>query len=85
MGFFGWVFFGLIIGFIAKAIHPGKDPRGWIKTILIGVVGSVLGGWIGTLFGIGDVDGYNIRSFILAIGGSVLLLWLLAKYRNRKK
>lgn len=74
MGIFSWIFFGLIAGALAKWILPGKDPGGWIVTILIGVAGGVLGGWLGTFLGWGDVNGFNLRSFGLAIVGSLVLL-----------
>jgi uncharacterized membrane protein YeaQ/YmgE (transglycosylase-associated protein family) len=82
MGIFSWIFFGLIAGALAKWIMPGKDPGGWIVTILIGVAGGILGGWIGTLIGFGDVTGWNIKSFALAIVGSLILL---GGYRLLKK
>lgn len=74
MGFLTWILFGLIAGAIAKAIHPGSDPGGWIVTIIIGILGSMLGGWIGSMLFNVDVTGFNISSFLVAVGGSVLLL-----------
>ncbi|KUJ50711.1 GlsB/YeaQ/YmgE family stress response membrane protein [Chryseobacterium sp. JAH] len=74
MGILTWIIFGLIAGAIAKALHPGNDPGGWVITIIIGILGSMLGGWIGSMiFGV-DVTGFNLSSFLVAIGGSVLLL-----------
>ncbi|AQX51308.1 GlsB/YeaQ/YmgE family stress response membrane protein [Elizabethkingia anophelis] len=74
MGILRWIIFGLIAGAIAKAIHPGSDPGGWIATIIIGIIGSVVGGWLGLMiFGV-DVTGFNISSFLVAIGGTVLCL-----------
>lgn len=76
MGILAWVVFGLIAGAIAKAIHPGPDPGGWIVTMLIGVVGAFIGGLIGHgLFGVG-VSGFNLHSFLLAVAGAVILLVL---------
>ena len=66
--------FGLIAGVLAKWIMPGKDPGGIIVTILLGVVGAFVGGYVGTLLGLGAVDGFDIRSFFLAVVGGVLLL-----------
>ncbi len=83
MGFFSWIIFGLIAGAIAKALHPGKDPGGWIVTILIGIAGAFVGGWIGTLIGWGSVSGFNFRSFILAIIGSFLLLWIYGMFKKK--
>jgi uncharacterized membrane protein YeaQ/YmgE (transglycosylase-associated protein family) len=76
MGILTWIIFGLIAGALAKWIMPGKDPGGWIITILIGIVGAMIGGWIGTTLGIGSVTGFNIGSLAIAVGGSVILLWI---------
>ena len=73
MGIISWLLFGLIAGLIAKALHPGKDPGGWIVTIIIGILGSVVGGWVGSaVLGWGDVHGWNFKSFALAIIGAVI-------------
>lgn len=82
MGFFSWIFMGLIVGVIAKWIMPGKDPGGFIITILLGIAGAFLGGFVGSLLGMGNVTGFNIGSLLLATGGAVLLLFL---YRKIKK
>jgi len=82
MGIFSWIIMGLIVGVLAKWIMPGKDPGGIIVTICIGIAGAFLGGFIGTFLGIGDVSGFNLISFMLAIGGAILLLIL---YRVIKK
>jgi uncharacterized membrane protein YeaQ/YmgE (transglycosylase-associated protein family) len=71
-----WALFGLIAGAIAKFLMPGKDPGGIIVTILLGIVGAVVGGFIGTRIGWGDVSGFNIRSMLLAVGGGVLVLFV---------
>jgi len=78
MGIITWIIFGLIAGAIAKAIHPGQDPGGWLVTIIIGIVGAFVGGAIGTyVLHWGDVDSFwNFRSWVLAIGGAVILLTL---------
>ncbi|WP_018625901.1 GlsB/YeaQ/YmgE family stress response membrane protein [Niabella aurantiaca] len=68
--------FGLIAGIVAKALYPHKDPGGGIVTILIGIAGALIGGWIGNMIGWRVPDGFDIRSFILAIAGSVPSLWL---------
>jgi uncharacterized membrane protein YeaQ/YmgE (transglycosylase-associated protein family) len=76
MGIFSWIVMGLIAGLVAKFIMPGKDPEGIIITSLIGIGGGLLGGYIGSFFGLGTVTGFNIGSILLAIGGAVLLLIL---------
>ena len=75
MGILAWIIFGLIAGSIAKFIMPGKDPGGCIVTSLIGIAGALLGGFLGTeYFGWGRVTGFDVRSLLIAIGGSILLL-----------
>jgi uncharacterized membrane protein YeaQ/YmgE (transglycosylase-associated protein family) len=71
----GWIVFGLIAGIIAKAIMPGRDPGGAIVTILLGIVGSVVGGYIGrALFYHGDNDPGLIMSMVFAVIGAIILL-----------
>lgn len=82
MGMVYWIVFGLIAGVLAKWIMPGKDPGGFVMTILLGVVGAFLGGYIGSVLGIGTVKGFDIRSMFLAVGGSLVLL---AGYRLLSK
>lgn len=73
----GWAIFGLIAGAIAKLLMPGKDPGGMFITMLLGIAGALLGGFIGRmLWGSSGVTGWGLGSFALAIGGSVLLLFL---------
>jgi len=84
MGILSWIVFGLIAGVFAKWIMPGDDPKGCIVTTAIGVVGGFLGGYIGTVLGMGTVDGFDIRSFFLAIVGAVLLLAIYRAVAGRK-
>lgn len=74
MGILLWIVFGLIAGVVAKTILPGRDPGGILITILLGIAGAVVGGYIGTLMGYGTVATFDIRSLAVAIGGSLLLL-----------
>jgi uncharacterized membrane protein YeaQ/YmgE (transglycosylase-associated protein family) len=73
---------GLIVGAFAKFIMPGKDPGGFIVTILLGIAGAFVGGFIASSLGIGTYSGFNLGSFLVATGGAVLLLFL---YRAVKK
>jgi uncharacterized membrane protein YeaQ/YmgE (transglycosylase-associated protein family) len=80
MGILGWILFGLIVGALAKLVMPGKDPGGIIVTILLGIVGAVVAGFLGRALGLyqeGEAAG-----FIAAFLGAVLLLWI---YRMVKK
>jgi uncharacterized membrane protein YeaQ/YmgE (transglycosylase-associated protein family) len=82
MGILTWILFGLIAGAVAKLLMPGNDPGGWIITIVIGIAGAILGGWIGTMIGFGDVTGFNIRSLLVAVVGSLVLLGGYRLLRN---
>ena len=75
MGFISWIIMGLIVGALAKWIMPGKDPGGCFITILIGIAGAFIGGFIGSLVGLGSVSGFDIISLALAVGGALLLLF----------
>lgn len=76
MGIIAWIVLGLIAGAIAKAIMPGDDPGGFIVTILIGIVGAFLGGFLGNLIVGSGLNGFSVWSIILAIVGSIILLWI---------
>ena len=85
MGFIGWIVLGLIAGAIAKAIKPGEQGGGWLATLLLGVVGAIVGGWIGSaVFDVGVDRFWSLSTWLLAIGGSliVLIIWgLLTRKR----
>ena len=72
MGILGWILFGLIAGVIAKLVMPGRDPGGFIVTVLIGIAGAFLGGFLGQalgFYGAGEPAG-----MLMAILGAILLL-----------
>ena len=86
MGIIGWIILGLIAGAIAKAILPGRQGGGWIVTLILGVVGAILGGWLGSaIFGVGINEFWSLSTWLLAIGGAiiVLLIWGLITGRNK--
>jgi uncharacterized membrane protein YeaQ/YmgE (transglycosylase-associated protein family) len=73
MSIIGWILFGLIVGIVAKLIMPGPDPGGMIVTILLGIVGALIGGFIGRMlgwYGEGDPVG-----FIMAVIGAIVVLF----------
>jgi uncharacterized membrane protein YeaQ/YmgE (transglycosylase-associated protein family) len=82
MGLLSWIVFGLVAGIIAKFLMPGRDGGGIIITIVLGIVGAVVGGFIATALGLGDVTGFNIRSFIIAVGGAILVLLLYRRFKG---
>src|SRR5438874_12007961 len=78
MGSIAWIVLGLIAGVLAKMIMPGRDPGGIIVTILIGIAGALVGGFVFSLFGGGGVTGVDLRSIIVCVARG---LRLLALYR----
>jgi len=74
--FLYWVLLGLVAGALAKFLMPGRDPAGCIFTIILGVIGAVVGGWIGTYFGWGHVSVgvLDLRSVAIATFGAIILL-----------
>lgn len=81
MGIISWIIFGLLAGLVAKIIMPGKGPGGCLITIILGILGAMVGGYIGVQIGWGTVKGFDLRSFGLAIAGALLLLFI---YRGVK-
>jgi uncharacterized membrane protein YeaQ/YmgE (transglycosylase-associated protein family) len=85
MGILTWVVLGLVAGLLAKFLMPGQGPSGLIITIVLGIAGALLGGYIGShLLGIGDVTGFDLRSVALAVGGAVLLIFIYGALRRAK-
>jgi uncharacterized membrane protein YeaQ/YmgE (transglycosylase-associated protein family) len=80
MGVLGWILFGLVVGIVAKLLMPGRDPGGFIITTLLGIVGAVIGGFLGRslgLYGPGEPAG-----FLMATLGAVVLLFLYRMLRR---
>ena len=86
MGFLAFLILGLIAGAIAKLILPGKQGGGWLITLLLGVVGALLGGFLGSvLFGVGLQEFWSLQTWLLAIGGAIIVLLIYGLIVNRKK
>ncbi|MBT2485100.1 MULTISPECIES: GlsB/YeaQ/YmgE family stress response membrane protein [unclassified Microbacterium] len=84
MGFLGFLLLGLIAGAIAKLILPGRQGGGWLITLVLGVVGALLGGWIGSLlFGRGIEEFFDLGSWLLAIGGAIIVLLIYGLIAGR--
>jgi uncharacterized membrane protein YeaQ/YmgE (transglycosylase-associated protein family) len=74
MGILTWIVFGLVVGIIAKLLIPGRDPGGFIVTVLIGIAGAMLGGFIGRTMGFYGAN--ESAGWLMSIGGAILLLLL---------
>lgn len=85
MGIIGWIVLGLIAGLIARALYPGRQPGGVIVTIILGMVGAVLGGWISSaVTGVGGAR-LTFMGVVWAVIGSIILLWLYAWTTRRRQ
>lgn len=82
MDVLSWVVFGLIVGAIANWINPAPSQGGWVGAMVLGIVGALIGGWLGNLiFGV-TVTGFNLSSFIVAVVGSIIVLWVARAFRR---
>jgi uncharacterized membrane protein YeaQ/YmgE (transglycosylase-associated protein family) len=85
VGILGWIVLGLIAGAIAKAIMPGKDPGGIIIRMQIGIVGAILGGFIGRALFNSDINNFfDLSTWLLAILGSLVLLGIYRLVTGRR-
>jgi len=82
MGILTWILFGLVVGVIAKLLMPGRDPGGFIVTILLGIAGALLGGFIGRAMGFYGSD--QAAGWIISILGAILLLVLYRMMARRR-
>jgi uncharacterized membrane protein YeaQ/YmgE (transglycosylase-associated protein family) len=82
MGILSWIILGLIAGALAKWIMPGRDDMGLIITILLGIAGAFVGGYLGSLLGLGSIGVLSIGSILTATAGAILLLLV---YRQLSK
>ena len=85
MGIIGWVLLGFLAGVIAKAIMPGGESIGFIVTILLGVAGALLGGFLATAFGFGDPidEFFDFSTWLAAVIGSLIILFVWNAIRQR--
>lgn len=83
MGFIWMIIVGLVAGLLARAIKPGNDAMGWIMTIVLGIVGAMLGGFVAGLIGI-DANG-GFTGLIFSVIGAIILLFLYEMIMNRRR
>jgi uncharacterized membrane protein YeaQ/YmgE (transglycosylase-associated protein family) len=75
MGVLSWLCLGLVAGILAKVVMPGRDGGGFVLTTLLGIAGAFVGGFLGSLVGVGTVSGFNLGSLATATAGALVLLW----------
>jgi uncharacterized membrane protein YeaQ/YmgE (transglycosylase-associated protein family) len=81
VGIISWIIWGLFVGLLARLLLPGRQPIGFLWTVALGIAGSLVGGFVATdILDIADSDEFDLGSFLIAIGTSVLLLWLYLHY-----
>ncbi|MDV6011319.1 GlsB/YeaQ/YmgE family stress response membrane protein [Haloechinothrix sp. LS1_15] len=88
MGILGWIVLGLLAGAIAKAIMPGREPGGFLLTMLLGIVGALVGGFLGRAIFDTDLGTFfELRTWLLAVGGAlvVLLVYRLVTGRGARR
>ena len=86
MGILGWIVLGLAAGAIAKLILPGRQGGGWIITLVLGIVGALLGGFLGSvLFNAPLEDFFSIQTWLLAIGGAIVVLLIYGLVTRGRK
>lgn len=78
-GIFGYIIGGLVIGVLARLIKPGADPMGWIMTIVLGILGAVIGGWAAATFGLG-----GMLTWVVAIAAAIVLLFVYEAMRKKR-
>jgi uncharacterized membrane protein YeaQ/YmgE (transglycosylase-associated protein family) len=86
MGILSWILFGLVVGVIAKLLMPGRDPGGFIVTILLGIAGALVGGFIAWALGLGDPidEFFDLSTWIAAVIGALIILWIWNAVSNRR-
>lgn len=83
MNFIWMIIVGLVAGLLARAIKPGNDPMGWIMTIVLGIVGAMLGGFIAGLIGINADGGFT--GLIFSVIGAIILLFIYEMIMNKRR
>ena len=83
MSFIWMIIVGLVAGLLARAIKPGSDPMGWIMTIVLGIVGALLGGFLASLIGINADGGFT--GLIFSVIGAIILLFIYEMIMNKRR
>jgi uncharacterized membrane protein YeaQ/YmgE (transglycosylase-associated protein family) len=84
MGIIGWIVLGLVAGAIAKALHKGNEPGGILATMVVGILGAIVGGMIASALGVGSISSFfSLGTWLIAIGGAFLLLVIYSAVTSR--
>lgn len=83
MGILSWIILGLIAGALAKLIMPGKDGGGFFLTMGLGIAGAFVGGWLGSLVGLGSMSGLNLGSIVTATVGAFIILFIYKQIKGK--
>jgi uncharacterized membrane protein YeaQ/YmgE (transglycosylase-associated protein family) len=83
MGILSWIIMGGLAGWVASMIMGRDRSMGLIANIIVGIVGGFLGGWIASLLGLGSISGFNLSSFLIALGGACLLLLVTGMFKRK--
>jgi uncharacterized membrane protein YeaQ/YmgE (transglycosylase-associated protein family) len=84
VGILGWIVFGLLAGLLARALTPGRHAIGCFGTLAVGVIGALIGGFLGEAVSDTEIDyGWDLKPFLLAVAGSIVLLLALNALRRR--
>ena len=82
MNWIAWIIFGALAGWIASIVMGKNKKMGAIANIVVGIIGAFIGGWIMSFFGAQGVTGFNFSSFLVAVGGAVVLLFVVGLFRR---
>lgn len=83
MGILSWIVMGGLAGWVASMIMGRDKNMGLLANIIVGIVGGLLGGWIASLLGLGAISGFNLGSFLIALGGACLLLVVTGMFKRK--
>lgn len=86
MSFLAWILIGLIMGAIARSVLPGRAEGGWVISLVVGIVGAILGGWIASMIGSSSNNGFfDLKTWIFAFIGSLLVLVIWGAVSGNKR
>ena len=80
MGIIMWIIFGALVGWIASLLMGTNNQQGGFANIVIGIIGAVVGGFLAQLIGWGGISGFNLSSFLVALGGAVILIMIVKTF-----